>query len=123
MADNEQFFSLDETNSPDTPEPVTQEDKEEQAEIAQAFACSDSGKQQGLCIDRFSGEEYVPKFSRLPAWYGQYLESRDTTNSLENAIADSLVTQCQEYYPLYEHKVGMESFPTWLNHCIGTAND
>ncbi len=122
MAEAEEFFELDETDSPLT-DPVTADDILVEQEIAEAFACSEAGKQQGLCITHFGGEEYVPKFSRLPAWYGQYLEQRDTSNDLENAIARSLATQCTEYYPLYEHKVGMESFPEWLSHCVGTTND
>ena len=113
----DQPWQLDETDSPLT-DPVTQDDKDEAERIAESFACSDAGKQQGLCITHFGREEYVPTFSRLPAWYGEYLNQRDTDNDLENAIARSLQTQCEVYYPLYIHKVELESFPEWLEHCV-----
>lgn len=115
-------WKLDETNSPDTPEPVTQADKDVQAQIAQDFKCSPQGKHQGLCSDYLSGDYYVPRFS-TPFWYGAYLEMRDTGNDADEAVRQSIETQCTNFYPLYEHKVGMDSFPQWLNHCIEETND
>ena len=111
-------FTLDETNSPDTPEPVTQADKDAQEKIAEAFACSNQGKQQGLCITHFAGEVYVPKWDRLPAWYGAYLNDKNNDPNTVNAIDQALQTQCDVYGPLYESKRGNENqYPEWLLHC------
>jgi hypothetical protein len=117
-------WELDETNSPDTPEPVTQADKDAEEVIAAEFACSDKGKSQGLCISHFAGEIYEPKFPRLPAWYGQYLNDRNTDVDTAKAVADALQTQCDVYGPLYESKRGNESqYPEWLLHCPIPEND
>ncbi len=111
-------FKLDETNSPDTPEPVTQEDKDAEEKIAADFKCSNLGKQQGLCNDYLSGDYYVPEFSRLPAWYGQYLNDKGSDPNTVNAVNQALQTQCDVYGPLYESKRGNENqYPEWLLHC------
>ncbi len=124
MEEAEQFYELDETNSPDTPEPVTQADKDVQEQIAMDFKCSDQGKHQGLCSDYLQGDLYKPKFAHLPSWYGHYLNDRNSDPDTVKAVEDALQTQCDVYAPLYESKRGNESqYPEWLLHCPAPEAD
>jgi len=63
----------------------------------------------------YSNEEVCPldNYNRL------IIEQAD---SLE--YSDIRELQCENYFPIYAHKVGTEEFPTWLDHClVGTADE
>ncbi len=89
-----------------------------EAEIvkAEAFKCSLQGKAQGLCSDYMSGDKYVPTFSRVPDWYNEYRELKAQPVELQLALDVAMLTQCDNYYQLYNQTDAIE-LPTWLEHC------
>jgi len=63
----------------------------------------------------FSNEQVCPldNYNRL------IIEQADTIT-----YSDIRVIQCENYFPIYAHKVGTEEFPNWLEHCLeGTPDE
>jgi hypothetical protein len=67
-----------------------------------------------------------------PAPEGQYATRvcpLDDYNELILSNADTITyeyilgLQCEYYFGMYEHKVGTDDFPTWLNHCLPEVTD
>ena len=105
----------DTTDSPHTV-PITEEAMIRAEHTAQLFACSLDGQRQGLCQNYMSGEKYVVPDPRIPDWYNQYREQQAAPVDAQLALDMAMLTQCENYYPLYQQRVGIE-LPTWLSHC------
>ena len=110
--------SLDETDDPRT-DPVTEADIKAEEQRALDFSCTNSGHQRGLCITEFSGiNRGNPDGYSIPNWYNQWREQKDQETDTAAAIDAAMLTQCDNYFPLYEYKVGTQYFPKWLEHCL-----
>jgi hypothetical protein len=67
-----------------------------------------------------------------PAPEGQYAKRvcpLDDYNKLILSNADTITyeyilgLQCTYYFGMYEHKVGTDDFPVWLNHCLPEVDE
>lgn len=56
--------------------------------------------------------------------YAKQVCPLDSYNEMILSNADTITyeyilgLQCEYYFGMYEHKVGTDDFPTWLNHCL-----
>ena len=116
IIDSLESQSLVETDDPRTV-PVTPKMIQSEIDKAEAYKCSDAGKSKGHCTQDFTGENRGTKEFNIPFWYAQYQNANNEVVNKEQAINKAMVAQCQNFYPLYEHK-DAEKIPSWLGHCI-----
>ena len=106
---------LDTSDSPDTQD-VTELAIEFEQMRAEAFQCSAQGKSQGLCLNYLAGDNYVKPEPKIPDWYNEYREARDVPIDLQLALDVAMLSQCDNYYKLY-NATGAIELPSWLEHC------
>ena len=74
-----------------------------------------TNKRKGALYSGINRGGYV---TTLPPWYGQYLDKKAETSDRDVEVAKAVLSLCDNYLPQYIAKLGEESFPKWLNHCV-----
>jgi hypothetical protein len=114
IIDKKSFQTLDPWDSPKTSD-ITDEDIAQQAKRAEEYMCSTIGHYRNLCDKTFEGENRGdPDGYYIPFWYADYVKEHNLEPDKQVELEKSFATQCQEHYPLYEHKT---EIPKWLEHC------